>query len=149
EGEAVNFIGIPHFAPELFKRVRLRDPLKSKQLLKGLKELAEEGATQIFMPLRNNDLILGAVGVLQFDVVASRLLTEYKVECVYEPISVATARWVRCKDGKKLEEFRRKAHDALALDGGDHLAYLASSYVNLSLTEERWPDIEFCKTREH
>ncbi len=149
EGEEINFTGIPHFAPELFQRVRLKDPLKSKQLLKGLKELAEEGATQIFMPLRNNDLILGAVGVLQFDVVANRLLNEYKVECVYEPISVATARWVYCNDAKKLEEFKRKAHDALALDGGDYLTYLASSQVNLSLTQERWPDIEFSKTREH
>lgn len=149
EGEAVNFIGIPHFAPELFKRVRLRDPLKSKQLLKGLKELAEEGATQIFMPMRNNDLILGAVGVLQFDVVASRLLNEYKVDCAYEPISVSTARWVYCKDAKKLEEFKKKAHDLLSLDGGDCLTYLAPSMVNLSLTQERWPDIEFRKTREH
>jgi peptide chain release factor 3 len=149
EGESINFTGIPHFAPELFQRVRLKDPLKSKQLLKGLKELAEEGATQIFMPLRNNDLILGAVGVLQFDVVANRLLNEYKVECVYEPISVATARWVYCEDEKKLDEFKKKAHDQLSIDGGDYLTYLASSMVNLSLTEERWPDITFRKTREH
>ncbi len=149
EGETINFTGIPHFAPELFQRVRLKDPLKSKQLLKGLKELAEEGATQIFMPLRNNDLILGAVGVLQFDVVANRLLNEYKVECVYEPISVSTARWIYSKDTKKLEEFKKKAHDALALDGGDYLSYLASSQVNLSLTKERWPEIEFRETREH
>jgi peptide chain release factor 3 len=149
EGEQINFTGIPHFAPELFQRVRLKDPLKSKQLLKGLKELAEEGATQIFMPMRNNDLILGAVGVLQFDVVASRLLNEYKVECVYEPISVATARWVHCDDKKKLEEFKKKANDSLSVDGGGYLTYLAPSMVNLSLTQERWPDIEFRKTREH
>lgn len=149
EGETLSFTGIPHFAPELFQRVRLKDPLKSKQLLKGLKELAEEGATQIFMPMRNNDLILGAVGVLQFDVVASRLLNEYKVDCAYEPINVATARWVYCKDAKKLEEFKKKAHDSLSVDGGEHLTYLAPSYVNLSLTQERWPDIEFRKTREH
>lgn len=149
EGEEINFTGIPHFAPELFQRVRLKDPLKSKQLLKGLKQLAEEGATQVFMPARNNDLILGAVGVLQFDVVASRLLNEYKVDCIYEPISVSTARWIYCDDEKMLEEFKRKAHDSLAIDGGDCLAYLASSRVNLSLTEERWPDVQFKKTREH
>ncbi len=148
-GEELNFTGVPHFAPELFQRVRLKDPLKSKQLLKGLKELAEEGATQIFMPKRNNDLILGAVGVLQFDVVANRLLNEYKVECVYEPVSVATARWIHCDDEKKLEEFKKKAHDSLSVDGGEYLTYLAPSLVNLSLTEERWPDIQFNKTREH
>ena len=134
------------------------DDEMEQQLLEGtararehikLKELAEEGATQIFMPMRNNDLILGAVGVLQFDVVASRLLNEYKVECVYEPISVATARWVHCHDDKKLEEFKRKARDSLSLDGGGYLTYLAPSMVNLSLTQERWPDIEFRKTREH
>ena len=79
EGEVLGFTGIPHFAPELFRRVRLKDPLKSKQLRQGLQELAEEGATQVFFPERNNDIILGAVGVLQFDVVASRLKEEYKV----------------------------------------------------------------------
>jgi len=86
---------------------------------------------------------------LQFDVVASRLLNEYKVECVYEPISVATARWVYSKDAKKLEEFKKKANDSLCIDGGDCLTFLAPSMVNLSLTQERWPEIEFRKTREH
>lgn len=149
EGEALKFIGIPHFAPELFKRVRLKDPLKMKQLQKGLQQLAEEGATQLFMPLNNNDLILGAVGVLQFDVVQQRLRDEYKVECIYEPVNVYTARWVYAKDPKKLEEFKKKNTEGLAIDGGGFLTYIASTRVNLSLTEERWPDIEFSATREH
>ena len=149
EGEVLRFTGIPHFAPELFKRVRLKDPLKMKQLQKGLQQLSEEGATQLFMPLNNNDLILGAVGVLQFDVVQQRLRDEYKVECIYEPISVHTARWVYCDDHKMLEEFKRKAGENLAIDGGGHLTYIATSRVNLSLTEERWPDIQFRATREH
>ena len=149
EGEALHFTGIPHFAPEMFRLVRLKDPLKSKQLQKGLKELSEEGATQVFMPKRNNDLIVGAVGVLQFDVVAYRLKEEYKVDCVYESISVATARWIYCEDDKKLEEFKKKAQDQLSVDGGGHLTYLAPSRVNLSLMEERWPEIEFRATREH
>jgi peptide chain release factor 3 len=89
------------------------------------------------------------VGTLQFEVVAFRLRDEYKVDCVYEPINVYTARWVDCGDSRKLEEFRAKAHDNLALDGGGHLAYLAPTRVNLSLTEERWPDIRFRATREH
>jgi len=148
-GEILHFTGIPHFAPELFKLVRLKDPLKMKQLQKGLKQLSEEGATQVFMPMRNNDLIVGAVGVLQFDVVAYRLKDEYKVECHYESVSVTTARWIYCDDELKLEEFKKKAADQLSLDGGGHLTYLAPSRVNLAVMEERWPDIEFRATREH
>lgn len=149
EGESLKFTGVPHFAPELFKRIRLKDPLKLKQLQKGLTQLSEEGSTQVFMPLRNNDLIVGAVGALQFEVVAFRLEDEYKVECVYEPISIYTVRWVHAKDPAKLEDFKRKAHDQLAVDAGDCLAYLAPTRVNLSVMEERWPDIEFRATREH
>ena len=149
EGESLGFTGIPHFAPELFRRVRLKDPLKSKQLRQGLQELAEEGATQVFFPERNNDIILGAVGVLQFDVVASRLKEEYKVECAYEAINVWSARWIECGDEKKLKEFKDKAYENLAVDGGGHLTYLAPTRVNLSLMEERWPDITFRATREH
>jgi peptide chain release factor 3 len=149
QGESLGFTGIPHFAPELFRRVRLKDPLKSKQLRQGLQELAEEGATQVFFPERSNDIILGAVGVLQFDVVASRLKEEYKVECIYEPVTVWSARWVESDNKKKLEEFGNKAMENLAIDGGGHLTYLAPTRVNLSLTEERWPDIRFLATREH
>jgi peptide chain release factor 3 len=149
DGENMRFTGIPHFAPELFRRIRLRDPLKAKQLQKGLRQLSEEGSVQVFMPLNNNDLIVGAVGVLQFEVVAYRLKDEYKVECIYENINVYTARWLTSKDPRKLDEFRLKVSENLALDGGDHLTYLAPTRVNLSLTQERWPDIEFRATREH
>ncbi len=148
DGGLLRYLGIPHFAPELFRRVQLRDPLKSKQLRQGLTQLSEEGATQVFMPLRNNDLILGAVGVLQFDVVAFRLKDEYKVDCAYEGVSVNTARWVECDDPKMLADFKRKAEDHLAVDGAGHLTYLAPTRVNLSLMEERWPDIRFRATRE-
>jgi peptide chain release factor 3 len=148
-GEELKFRGIPHFAPELFKRIRLNDPLKLKALQKGLTQLSEEGSTQLFMPLKNNDLIVGAVGVLQFEVVAFRLKDEYKVDCLYEPISVYVARWVDSDDKIKLAEFRKKAHDNLAIDGGGYLTYLAPTRINLSLMEERWPEIEFRATREH
>jgi peptide chain release factor 3 len=149
EGEELQFTGIPHFAPELFRRIRLRDPMKSKQLQKGLQQLSEEGSTQVFAPLTSSDLIVGAVGQLQFDVVAYRLKDEYKVEALYEPVNVFTARWVYCDDPRKLEEFRKKAAEHLSVDGGDYLTYLAPTRVNLSLMEERWPDIEFRATREH
>ncbi len=147
-GDDLKFIGIPHFAPELYRRIRLNDPLKSKQLRQGLTQLSEEGATQVFMPLTNNDLIVGAVGVLQFDVVAFRLKDEYKVDCGYESVGIHTARWVYCEDQKMLAEFKRKSETNLALDGGGHLTYLAPTAVNMSLTEERWPDIQFRATRE-
>ena len=149
QGEAIRFTGIPNFAPEIFRRAVLKDPLRLKALQKGLAQLCEEGATQLFKPLRNNDLILGAVGPLQFDVVAHRLRHEYNVECQFETVNVATARWVDCADPKMLADFEKKAHDNLALDHGDSLVYIAPTKVNLSLTEERWPEIGFRETREH
>lgn len=149
EGEDFKYTGIPHFAPEMFRRIRLKDPMKTKSLQKGLQQLSEEGSTQVFFPLNNNDIVVGAVGVLQFEVVAYRLKDEYKVEAMYEPVNVATARWVDCKDPKKMEEFRRKCADNLAIDGGGHLTYLAPTRVNLSLSEERYPEVRFRATREH
>lgn len=149
EGEKLRFSGIPNFAPELFRRIRLKDPLKQKQLLKGLVQLSEEGAVQVFRPIMSNDLIVGAVGVLQFDVVVSRLKHEYNVDAIYENVQVSTARWVICDDTKAIEELKNKVPQALALDGGDNLTYLASSNVNLSLTIERYPKINFSATREH
>ncbi|MEL6215933.1 MAG: peptide chain release factor 3, partial [Pseudomonadota bacterium] len=148
ESGQINFTGIPSFAPEIFRRAVLRDPLRLKALQKGLAQLCEEGATQLFKPMRNNDLILGAVGILQFDVVAHRLREEYGVECQFESVNVHTARWVHAEDDKKLDEFRRKAHDNLAVDHSDALVYVAPTRVNLQLTEERWPEIQFRATRE-
>jgi peptide chain release factor 3 len=149
EGEPLSFTGIPSFAPELFRRARLRDPLKMKQLQKGLAQLSEEGATQFFRPLMSNDLILGAVGVLQFDVVAYRLKDEYGVDCSFENITVTTARWIRCADEKKLAEFRDKNAMNLALDAAGELVYLAPTRVNLQLAQERSPGVTFAATREH
>jgi len=148
-GEDLQFTGIPHFAPELFRRIRLKDPMKMKALQKGLQQLSEEGSTQVFSPLNSSDLIVGAVGQLQFDVVAYRLRDEYKVEAIYEPVNVYTARWIEADDPRKLEEFRKKAADNLSEDGGGYLTYLAPTRVNLSLMQERWPDIRFRETREH
>ena len=148
EGESLQFTGIPHFAPELFRRAQLRDPLKLKALQKGLAQLSEEGATQFFRPMIGNDLILGAVGILQFDVVAYRLKNEYGVEATFENVNVQTARWVSSDNEKKLHDFTRQLQNNLAEDGADQLVYLAPSRVNLQLTEERWPEINFAATRE-
>ncbi len=149
KGENVKFTGIPHFAPELFRRVRLKDPMKSKALLKGLMQLSEEGATQLFRPLNSNDLIVGAVGILQFDVVAYRLQYEYNVECAYDTVNIYTARWIDAEDKKLLEQFKDKMFDYLAYDINNELTYLAPSRVNLNLTLERWPQIRFNDVREH
>ncbi|MEW5249809.1 peptide chain release factor 3 [Microbulbifer discodermiae] len=149
EGESLKFSGIPNFAPELFRRIRLRDPLKLKQLQKGLQQLSEEGSTQVFFPLDNNDIIVGAVGVLQFEVVAYRLKDEYKVDAIYENVNVHTARWVDSDSARELDAFKRKASTNLALDGSGHLTYLAPTRVNLQLAQERYGDIRFYATREH
>jgi len=149
EGEPLHFTGVPNFAPELFRRAVLKDPLRMKALQKGLSQLCEEGATQLFRPLRNNDLILGAIGQLQFEVVTFRLADEYNVQCSFEPVNIVTARWVRCEDARKLEEFRDRAYENLSLDHAGELVYLAPSRVNLSLTVERWPQVSLSETRDH
>jgi peptide chain release factor 3 len=148
QGEELKFTGIPSFAPELFRRAVLRDPLRMKALQKGLDQLCEEGATQLFRPLKNNDLILGAVGILQFDVVAHRLKDEYGVDCHFEPVKVATARWVECKDEATDSRFREKAYENIGIDQSGALVYIAPTRVNLELAIEKWPDIEFHATRE-
>lgn len=149
EGEMLTFTGIPFFAPELFRSVRIKNPMKIKQLQKGLQQLGEEGAVQVFRPHSGADLILGAVGVLQFEVVTARLAAEYGVDAVFDSVSVHSARWVSCADKKKLAEFEKANQANLATDAGGNLTYLAPNRVNLSLTEERWPDIRFHETREH
>jgi peptide chain release factor 3 len=147
EGEDLKFTGIPSFAPDLFRRAQIKNPLKMKQLQKGLQQLAEEGATQLFKPLASNDLILGAVGMLQFDVVAHRLEHEYGVECVFEGCTWATARWLRGKDDD-IKALLDKAPANMALDGAGDYVYLAPNRVNLQMAQERHPNVRFLETRE-
>ena len=149
EGESLHFTGIPNFAPELFRRIQLKDPLKQKQLQKGLMQLSEEGAVQVFRPVINNDLIVGAVGELQFDVVVSRLKHEYNVDAKYESVAVTTARWLESDDPKAVKESMDKVPQSLAYDGADNLTFLATSVVNLNLNQERYPKVRFLSTREH
>lgn len=148
QGEKLKFTGIPKFAPELFRRAQLKDPMKMKALQKGLKQLSEEGATQLFRPIINNDLILGAVGILQFEVVAQRLQDEYNVACIFEPVNVNTARWV-IGDKPEVEKFLAKVKENIAYDAADQLVYIAPTRVNLALIQERWPNLEFVATCEH
>jgi len=149
EGEALIFKGIPYFAPELFSRARLRDPIKAKQLEKGLRQLGEEGAVQVFSPLIDNALLIGAVGQLQFEVHEHRLKAEYGVDAVFERAGIHTARWITCPDANHLNEFIKANQGRLAKDVDDNYAYLADTGVNLRLAQERWPKVEFHATREH
>ncbi len=147
--EELKFTGIPNFAPEHFRRVLLKNPLKMKQLQKGLVQLAEEGAIQVFRPMIGSDYIMGAVGVLQFEVTMARLKNEYGVDAIYEHVDYQAARWVRCADKKKLADFERKNQMTLATDSEGFLTYLAQSEWMLKFFMEKWPDIEFHKTREN
>ncbi|TNC95236.1 MAG: peptide chain release factor 3, partial [Gallionellaceae bacterium] len=129
EGESLQYTGIPYFAPDFFRSVRIRNPLKVKQLHKGLQQLGEEGAVQVFKPVDGGDLILGAVGMLQFDVVASRLHGEYGVDAMFESASVNTARWVTCDDAKVFTDFQKALSHNIAIDAAGNLAYLAPNSV--------------------
>ncbi len=149
QGEGLVFTGIPSFAPELFRRAVLRDPLKLKALQKGLAQLCEEGATQLFRPQLGNDLILGAIGPLQFEVASFRLRDEYGVDCAFESVGIVAARWFRGDDRTQVDEFTKKLAANVAKDHSGELVYLAPSTVSLTLTEERWPKIRFFATREH
>ncbi|KAF0188250.1 MAG: bacterial peptide chain release factor 3 [Desulfobulbaceae bacterium] len=147
--ETLKFTGIPNFAPEHFRRVLLKNPLKMKQLQKGLIQLAEEGAVQVFRPLIGSDYIMGAVGVLQFEVTMARLKNEYGVDAVYESVNFQAARWVSCEDPKKMAEFEKKNQATLARDAEGFLTYLAQNNWMLNFFMEKWPAIEFHKTREN
>ncbi|MDX1975266.1 MAG: peptide chain release factor 3 [Rickettsiales bacterium] len=149
EGEKLYFTGIPNFAPELFQRVRLEDPLKSKQLKAALEQLSEEGASQIFKPLDGSSWIIGVVGALQFDVIASRLASEYAVKGSFEAVQYTTARWLKAKDSAALKQFCDKNKYNTAEDASGALAYLAPNAWHLERIQKDFPDIEFLKTREN
>jgi len=149
EGEALAFKGIPYFAPELFRVTRPRDPFKAKQLQKGLQELGEEGAIQVFERAWNNTLLLGAVGELQFDVVADRLAREYKVDALYDPANIATARWLTFPDAATHRNFENENAASMATDVDGNPVFLAANKYILQVTMERWTKVAFHTTREH
>ncbi|MDR2451343.1 MAG: peptide chain release factor 3 [Candidatus Accumulibacter sp.] len=149
EGEILGFRGIPYFSPELFRSARLRDPLKSKQLRKGLQELGEEGAIQVFENLATGMLLLGAVGALQFEVVFERLRGEYKVDAIFEAADIHTARWLTFPDEATRRDFEREQWHRMARDVDGNPVYLASTRYNLEVTREKWTRVGFHSSREH
>ena len=148
QGEDLKFTGIPSFAPEHFRKIRLLNPMKSKALEKGLVQLAEEGATQVFKPLMGAEWVIGAVGLLQFEVVMHRLEFEYGVKVAFEPVSYVTARWVT-GEKKKIEEFEKREAMHVYIDGESKLTYMAGSQWRLENTMEKWKELEFHETSEH
>ena len=147
-GESLNFKGIPYFAPELFRYARPRDPFKAKPLQKGLQELGEEGAIQVLETATGNTL-LGAVGQLQFEVVASRLATEYKVDALYDLADIHTALWLTFPDDTTRRNFERDQAVRLAKDVDGNPVFLAPNKPVLQVTMERWPKVGFHAVREH
>lgn len=143
EGEDIVFTGIPNFAPEILRRVRLEDAIKAKKLKDALQEMAEEGVVQLFTPIDGTQPVVGVIGALQLDVLVDRLTHEYGLSAAYDPAPCDTVRWIKCDDEKALEKFvaRYRANIARDLDG-DYV-YLAPSVYNLSTTRDRHEEIEF------
>jgi len=149
DGIDLQYTGLPFFAPEIFHLVEVKNPLKAKQLRTGLMQLGEEGAIQVFRPLRNNIMLLGAVGSLQFDVAAHRLENEYGVEARMSPVPYTCARWVSADDPVAFDKFVEANASRLAKDAADALAVLTNSKFEMKVVQDRFPEIRFHTQREH
>ena len=148
EGEEIHFNGIPSFSPELFKYVENADPMRYKQLAKGLEQLMDEGVAQLFTSTFNNRRIVGCVGALQFEVIQYRLEHEYTAKCRYEPVSLYKACWVSCEDEATFKEFKRRKARNMALDTHGKDVFLATTAWDLNSTQDLFPDIAFHFTSE-
>lgn len=148
EGEALRFTGIPTFSPEQFRYVENSDPLKYKQLAKGLIQLTDEGVAQLFTHTGNNRKIIGTVGALQFDVIQYRLEHEYGASCRYEPIQLHKACWIKSSNKAQLDDFKRRKHQYMALDKYGRDVFLADTSYSLSMAMEKFPDIQFLFSSE-
>jgi peptide chain release factor 3 len=148
EGEPVRITGIPNFAPEILRRVKLDDPMKSKHLRHALGQLAEEGVTRVFKPLAGGDWIIGVVGALQLDVLTARLAAEYDLATRLDGAPFQAARWLATDDRAELERFRIKNPSASAEDHDGIPVFLARNAWDLRTTIEEWPNIRFTETRE-
>ncbi len=142
-GENLHFKGIPSFSPEQFRYVNNADPMKSKQLAKGLEQLMDEGVAQLFTREENGRKIIGTVGALQFDVIQYRLEHEYGASVTYEPLNLYKACWITCDDEQKLKEFARKRQREMAFDKHGQHVFMAESAWMLKMAQENFPDIQF------
>lgn len=145
----IRYTGIPSFSPELFMRVTAKDPMKAKHLEKGLAQLSEEGATQLFIRRQTNEKMLGAVGALQFEVVKYRLEDEYSVEATYEPVAWAGVRWLKFPDKKAEEKFTQEYSSVLMVDKDERLCFAVRTEWDLKLAQEKNPDVQFFKNSDY
>jgi peptide chain release factor 3 len=148
EGEIMMYKGIPSFSPEIFQELENLDPLKSKQLEKGIRQLIDEGVAQLFVQQPGNRKIVGTVGQLQFEVINYRLIHEYGANCRFVPRNYFKACWITSNDKIQLESFRRAKANYLAVDKDDNLVFLAETTFLLSMAEQDYPEITFHKSSE-
>jgi len=143
EGEDITFLGIPSFAPEIMRRIRLEDAIRAKKLREALREMAEEGVVQVFSPLDGTPPIVGVIGALQLDVLADRLLNEYGLQTGFDPAPCDTVRWIQADNPTDLQRFVERNRSSVASDLDEAKVYLASSVFNLQWAAERNPEIRF------
>ncbi len=148
EGEVMNFKGIPSFSPEIFKELENRDPLKTKQLEKGIRQLTDEGVAQLFIQDMGNKKIIGTVGELQFDVIQYRLEHEYGAKCAFRPLNFYKACWLTSSDSAKMNEFLRIKASQIVKDKDENWVFLAPSAWILNLERQNFPEITFHTTSE-
>lgn len=148
EGEKLKFTGIPSFSPELFRYIENADPLKFKQLAKGIDQLMDEGVAQLFVSSLNGRKIIGTVGALQFEVIEYRLEHEYGAKCRWESISIHKACWIESDNAEQLADFKRRKHANMAVDKHGRDVFLADTSYSLALAQEKFPDIHFHFTSE-
>lgn len=148
EGEMIHFKGLPSFSPELFRYVENADPMKSKQLAKGVDQLMDEGVAQLFTSQFNGRKIIGTVGQLQFEVIQYRLEHEYGAKCRFEPISMYKACWVECSDPKILTEFKKRKYQKMAVDKRGRDVFMADSAFILQMAQDEFKEIKFHFTSE-
>jgi peptide chain release factor 3 len=148
EGEIMMYKGIPSFSPEIFMELENLDPMKSKQLEKGIRQLIDEGVAQLFIQQPGNRKIVGTVGQLQFEVISHRLINEYGANCRFVPRNYFKACWVTTENIEHLDSFKRAKANHLAIDKDENLVFLAETTFLLSMAEKDYPDITFHKTSE-
>lgn len=149
EGEQLHFKGLPSFSPELFKYIENDDPMKAKQLNKGIEQLMDEGVAQLFVNQFNNRKIIGTVGQLQFEVIQYRLENEYNAKCRWEPISLYKACWIECNDEAELENFKKRKYQYMAKDRDGRDVFLADSSYVLQMAQNDFKKIKFHFTNEY
>ena len=147
-GETLHFKGIPSFSPEQFRYINNADPMKSKQLNKGIDQLMDEGVAQVFTKLDTNRKIIGTVGALQFDVIQYRLEHEYGAKCTYEPVPMHKACWVSAEKSEAITELKSRRKKNLAVDKDEKLVYLAESAWTLKMAEDNHPEVIFHTSSE-